>query len=129
VIYLDSSVVLAHLLSEARRASADFWEQDLASSKLLEYEVWNRLHARGASATTLTEAERLIASLPLVDLTAGALARALRPFPVPLRTLDGLHLATADHLRASGEQNLMVATHDLRLHAAAEAMGFATVAL
>ena len=43
MIYLDSSVVLAHLLMEERRPSADFWEQVCVSSRLLEYEVWNRI--------------------------------------------------------------------------------------
>ena len=33
-----------------------------------------------------------------------ALARALEPWPVPLRTLDALHLATIVFLRGRGEE-------------------------
>src|SRR6516225_7942858 len=39
VIYLDSSVALAHLLVEDRFPAEDLWRQQLVSSRLLEYEV------------------------------------------------------------------------------------------
>jgi hypothetical protein len=46
VIHLDSSVALAHVLAEDRFPAEDLWRQQLVSSRLLEYEVWNRIHAR-----------------------------------------------------------------------------------
>jgi hypothetical protein len=46
VIYLDGSVALAHLLAGDRFPAEDLWRQQLVSSRLLEYEVWNRIHAR-----------------------------------------------------------------------------------
>ena len=52
------------------------------------------------------------------------LARALRPFLPPLRTLDGLHLATMHFLRAEGA-SVTLASFDKRLLAAAAAEGFA----
>jgi hypothetical protein len=48
VIYLDSSVALAHLLAEDRFPAEDLWQQQLVPSQLLEYEAWNLIHARGA---------------------------------------------------------------------------------
>jgi hypothetical protein len=45
VIYLDSSVALTHLLAEDRFPAVDLWRQQLVSSRLLEYEVWNRIYA------------------------------------------------------------------------------------
>ena len=45
LIYIDSSVLLASVLREPRAPPPELWEQDLASSRLLEYEVWNRLNA------------------------------------------------------------------------------------
>ncbi len=36
MIYLDSSVALAHLLAEDRFPSEDLWQQQLVSSRLLE---------------------------------------------------------------------------------------------
>lgn len=47
MIYLDSSVVLAELLTENRRPSPSIGDEDLVTSRLLEYEVWVRLHDRG----------------------------------------------------------------------------------
>ena len=64
----------------------------------------------------------------MVELTPDALIRALAPFPIPVRTLDGLHLATMDFLRLNG-QTVELASYDLRLNAAAQALGFDLVAL
>ena len=50
------------------------------------------------------------------------LARALKPFPTRVRTLDALHLASIEHLRAAG-QKVTLATYDARLAAAARALG------
>ena len=47
MIYLDSSVALAHLLVEDRAPPETIWQAPLISSRLLEYEVWNRVHACG----------------------------------------------------------------------------------
>ena len=46
MIYLDTSVALAHLLAEDRVPPDEIWKEDLVSSRLLEYELWNRIHAR-----------------------------------------------------------------------------------
>ena len=51
------------------------------------------------------------------------LARALEPFPAPVRTLDALHLASADFLRRRG-QPIELATYGERLLAAARALDF-----
>jgi len=52
------------------------------------------------------------------------LRRAVDAFPVPVRTLDALHLASADFLRSQG-QAVEFATYDDRLLNAARHMGFA----
>jgi len=46
MIYLDSSVALAHLLAEDRFPPDELWEEQLVSSRLLEREVWNRINAQ-----------------------------------------------------------------------------------
>jgi hypothetical protein len=43
VIYLDSSVALAHLLAEDRLPPESIWSDRLVASRLLEYEVWVEL--------------------------------------------------------------------------------------
>lgn len=37
MIYLDTSVALAHLLAEDRQPPASLWDETLVSSRLLEY--------------------------------------------------------------------------------------------
>ena len=46
LIYLDSSVALAQLFAEDRKPSEDLWGEPLTASRLLQYEVWTRVHAR-----------------------------------------------------------------------------------
>jgi hypothetical protein len=126
--YLDSSVVLAHLLTEKRRLPDVIWREPVTSSRLLEYEVWNRLHARGLGTSLASAAQDFIATVSLVDLTPNVLARALRPFPIDVRTLDGLHLATVEYLRGEGE-TIELATFDARMIAAARALEITVSAL
>lgn len=123
MIYVDSSVVIAQLLAEDRRPPPGLWSRPLTSSRLLEYEVWTRVHARGMG-TRLGEAVRLLlARLAMLGLERSVLARALEPFPEPVRTLDALHLASADFLRGQG-QEVAIATYDARMGEAARALGF-----
>jgi predicted nucleic acid-binding protein len=124
MIYLDSSVVLAHFLVEARRLPDRVWDQAPTSSRLLEYEVWTRLHAKGLGASLRTAVRNFFASVTLVDLTDDVLARAREPYPVQIRTLDALHLATIEYLRQNGEL-VELATYDARMVAVARALGVA----
>lgn len=128
MIYLDSSVVLARLLFETRAPSAPFWEQRLVSSRLLEYEVWTRVSAYNLSDANKAAAASLLAGIELFELERTILARALEQWPVALRTLDALHLATADYVRRHGE-TVELASYDARLIAAARALGIAITSL
>src|SRR5664279_45991 len=94
VIYLDSSIVLADLFSERRSEPDSFWRSEFVSSRLLEYEVWNRIHARNVVKAKAERAKSLLARVDLIELTPAALERATKPFSVFLRTLDALHVAT-----------------------------------
>jgi len=93
VIYLDTSVALAHLLAEDRRPPPELWQEELVTSRLLEYEVWNRLHARDLARSHGDVARLMLARLAWLELHPKVLERALQPFPTPVRTLDALHLA------------------------------------
>jgi hypothetical protein len=128
VIYLDSSVALAHLFAEDRAPSDSLWAEQLISSRLLEYEVWNRIHARKLARSHGPEARSLISEVALIEMSPPILERALEPFPVRVRTLDGLHLATIEFLRAQ-RQSVELASYDDRLIAAARAMGIGVSAL
>lgn len=123
MIYIDSSLVLAQLLAEDRLPPEGFWRRDvLVSSRLLEYEVWNRLNSRGLRDSHGEDARSLLDGIVFVELVAPALQRALEPFPIAVRALDALHLASIDFLQRLGQEPGL-ATYDRRLAHAASAMG------
>ncbi len=110
MIYLDTSVALAHLLAEDRRPPASLWSETLVASRLLVYEIWTRLHARGLAHSHGEAARELVGRVALLELSPTVLARALDAFPVSARTLDALHLAS-------------LASYDGRMLAVARALG------
>jgi hypothetical protein len=122
VIYSNTSIALvAHLLAEDRAPPERLWQEELISSRLLEYEIWTRIHARKLGRTHADEARSLLGRVALVELSPPVLARALEPFPKPVRTLDALHLASIEFLRTHG-QRIFVAAYDGRLLDAARAL-------
>jgi hypothetical protein len=128
VIYIDSSVAIAHLAIEPRSPPPSLWAEPLVSSKLLEYEVWNRVHAYGLDRSHGSAAGALLSRIDLIELSEPVLARALRPFPVMVRTLDGLHLATLEYV-GQRETPIQLASYDHRLLAAARALGISIAEL
>jgi PIN domain len=100
------------------------WDAELTSSRLLEYEVWNRLNAYGLVVSHGNRAQARLNRINLTEISEPALARALEPFLTPIRTLDALHLATIEFLRRRGEL-VELASYDNRMIAAARALGFA----
>jgi predicted nucleic acid-binding protein len=123
VIYLDTSVALAHLLAEDRAPPDRLWQENLISSRLLEYEVWTRIHARKLTHSHSDEARSLLSRVALIELSPSVLARALEPFPKPVRTLNALHLASMEFLRKQG-QVVTLASYDDGLTNGARALRF-----
>ncbi|MGH6735860.1 MAG: PIN domain-containing protein [Methyloceanibacter sp.] len=128
MIFLDSSVVIAHLLAEDRTPPDALWQEELTASRLLQYEVWNKLNARHLARSHGEEARTLIDTIALIELSPAVLERALEPFPTPVRTLDSLHLASIEFLRQQG-QAIELASYDKRLTAAARALSIAIMDL
>ena len=128
MIYVDGSVLLADLFAEPRFPPDTFWDEDPASSRLLTYEVWNRINAYGLMISHRSRARGLLARVNLTEMSNAALARALEPFPVAVRTLDALHLATMEFLRNQGA-SVTLASYDNRLLTAAQAIGISTALL
>lgn len=116
MIYLDTSVVLAHLLAEDRPPPASLWNEPLVSSRLLEYEIWIPLLGRGLGETHGEVARWLIGQVAMLELTRSVLSRALDFFSRPgsLRTQDALHLASCAYL-VENDQPVMLATYDRRM--------------
>ena len=60
--------------------------------------------------------------MTLIELSPLVLQRALEPFPLPVRTLDALHLTSLEYLRAT-RQKVRLATFNTKLAALARKMG------
>ena len=122
MIYVDTSVVLAHLLGEERVPPTSLWAETLVTCRLTHYETWVRIHARKLTRSHGDAARAVLARFGVVELHPHAMQRALEPFPVAVRTLDALHLAAIEYLRAQ-RQAIELATYDTRLADAARRLG------
>ena len=101
--YLDSSVLLRHILlgEEPIRHALEF--PRVVSSELIEIECRRVLHRCRLAGELTDEAltvarERLdevLAGIDLLEVSRQIKHRAMAPFPVNVRTLDALHVATA----------------------------------
>ena len=128
MIYVDTSVALAQLLAQDRCPPETVWQAAVVSSRLTEYEVWTRVHARGLGASHGEAVRLLLGRLAWLELTPVVLARALEPWPIPVRTLDALHLASLLFLSNHG-QDVMLASYDDRMIAAARRLSIPVVPL
>lgn len=128
MIYLDTSVALAQLLAEDRYPPPSLWDDNLVSSRLLEYEIWNRIHSRGLTRSHAEPVRLLLSRLAFLEMLPPVLARALEPFPTRVRTLDALHLASIEFLRHHGQQ-VSLASYDQRLLTAARKLAIPIVPL
>ena len=126
--YVDTSVVLAQLFAEDRVPPTTLWKQPLIASRLIEYEVWTRVHARKLAESHGEHVRQILGRLALLELTPVVLVRALEPFPTVVRTLDALHLASLEFLRMHG-QSVDLASYDDRLLKAARGLKLPIFAL
>ena len=122
MIYLDSSVALAHLLAEDRYPPDTLWHQPLVSSRLLECEVWNRINARRLQDSHGEAVRGLIGRIAIIEMVPPVLRRALEPFPVSVRALDAIHLAAMEFISAQGA-SVQLASYDERLVGTARLLG------
>jgi predicted nucleic acid-binding protein len=111
------------LLAEDRHPPQTLWDDILVSSRLLEYELWTTLHARGLSESHGDAVRSLLGRIAMLELAPTVLSRALDAFPSPgrLRTLDALHLASCAYLANQG-QAVSLASYDRRMNAVARKM-------
>jgi hypothetical protein len=114
MIYVETSVLLAQLLAEDRSPPTPLWDNQLVTSRLTEYEVWTRIHARHLGPSHGEAVRLLLSRLSWLELTPTVLVRALEPWPLALRTLDALHLASVEFLRNRG-QSVSMASYGERM--------------
>ena len=130
--YVDTSALLRLILREPGALDMLRSCEVLVASELLAVEARrtiDRLRLQG-SLTTEEAAARSrtvgdwLEAIDLVLVRPPILSRASEPLPVPLGTLDAIHLATALVWRDRNGEPLTVATHDAAFGLAARAYGF-----
>ena len=114
MVYLDTSVALAHLGAENVRPPDALWSESLISFRLITYETFSRLHAQGRGETHDEVARELLGRVSMLELVEPIVGRAAEPFPVSVRTLDAIHLASMLFLKTQGIEPRL-ATADRRL--------------
>ena len=122
-LYVDTSALIRVVLSETA-ALEELREADrIVSSELLAVEARrtiDRLH-RQSVLTPPEMTKRLedlgdwLEAIDLVLLRSAILSRAGDPLPIPVGTLDAIHLATALVWRERTQEPLTMATHDTAL--------------
>jgi predicted nucleic acid-binding protein len=134
IVYVDTSVVLRHLLGQPGALDWTGWEYAY-SSEILGFEarrVIDRLRLelalddRGV-ADAHQELARIELHIGQVPLTRPVLRRASLPMPTVVKSLDAIHLTSALMLREIKGVPLAFATHDGQQSTAARAFGFAVL--
>jgi len=135
IAYVDSSVVLRFVLDQPDRLEEARHFSRRLTSLLTQIECLRGVDAMrhrdclsdeeflAKRAEVFTQLRRMQRVVP----TLSVFQRAGDPFPVSLRTLDAIHLATALRLREGHAPDLVFATHDRRLGAAARVFDFEVV--
>lgn len=125
VTYLDSSAIvkLAVREPESDALRSHLRRRQLVSSALARTEVMRAMIDKGESA--IKAGRRALARLDLMRVNDRVLDLAGSLLPYELRTLDAIHLATAQRL---GDDLAHVCTYDDRMRDAAEHLGLAVVA-
>jgi predicted nucleic acid-binding protein len=130
--YVDTSALLRFVLREPG-ALDDLRSYDaLVSSELIAVEssrTIDRLRLQGAltleeAAARLRTVTEWLEAIDLVLVRPQVLSRASDPLPIPLGTLDAIHLATALIWRERMGALPAMATHDTSLGLAARTFGF-----
>jgi hypothetical protein len=135
VAYIDSSVILRHILLGETAIKHAFACDRAVSSELTEIECRRVLHRYRMDGDVddegfLQSVERLAAVLggiSVVGLSGPVKNRAMASFPVSMRTLDALHIASVEtYARWFPQDSVAVFTHDRAMNRCATVLGYAT---
>ena len=131
--YIESSALLAALLEQDAEALEELRAIGQRVTSALTCAEASRALIRARVAGRITQADERVALRALqtferrcaiVAVTDAVLTRAGRPFPVePVRTLDAIHLATAE-LLGEAPQLVTLVTRDERVGRNARALGY-----
>lgn len=137
IAYVDSSVLLRFILDQPEPLTGLFEADRRTTSVLAEVECLRAIEsARSRGQLTVDEAadRRRIAFAQLRRMRRLAVSRAVirragEPYPLPIKSLDAIHLASALLLRDREAPYLVFATHDQQLGRLAAVMDFPVIGL
>ena len=133
VAYLDSSVLLRHILLGDSGIEHVFSVGRVISSELLEIECHRVLHRyrlqNNLDDNGYIEAsdrlEKVLKAVSIILLSPKVKKRAAEAFPVIIKTLDALHLSSALAFHeARQEEALLIFSYDTGMNRCAKALGF-----
>lgn len=136
IAYVDSSVLLRFILGQPE-ALTDLLEYDRITSSISEVECLRAIEsARARELLGVEEAadRRRVAYLQLrrmrrLPVSVPVLRRAGEPYPLPVKSLDAIHLASALVVRDREARDLVFATHDRQLGRLAAVLDFSVIGL
>jgi predicted nucleic acid-binding protein len=132
VIYLDTSAAMKLVRPEAHSIDLSSWLRErldigVISSVLIEVELMRATRRRAPDR--LGRAVDVLLGIGVVTVSPAVIARAAAYADPELRSVDSIHLATAEHLVAVGREPLHAfVAYDERLLAAARSRGLAVAA-
>lgn len=135
VAYLDSSVLLRHILLGEVAIQQALTCGRMVSSELIETEcgrVIQRCRMQGGLddeglITAMDRLTQVLRGMFLVKLSDPVKKRSMEAFPVSVKTLNALHLSSALLLaEREPETAVLVFSHDLGMNRCARALGFQT---
>jgi predicted nucleic acid-binding protein len=139
IAYLDSSVLLRIVLNQHPQLNEWSALDTGVSSALIAVEcsrslerLWRTGRLPDEDVTPKREeAAAIVRRLEVLPITQTVLDLASMPLPIPLRTLDAIHLATALSYRRSqrDDRPILFATHDQQLAKAAAALHFEVIGI
>jgi uncharacterized protein len=124
--YLDSSAIVKLAVAEPESSALRRYlrrRRPYVSSAVARAEVGRALLPFGPAATGRGDA--VLARIDLVRVSDTVLRAAGGLLPDEMRTLDAIHLATAQQL---GEDLAQIVTYDARMKTAADALGLKVAA-
>ena len=133
VAYLDSSVLMRHILLGDSGIRQVLECDSLISSELLEIECKRVLHRYRLQGDlddlgfleAVNRLEAVLSGVSLLLLSADVKKRSAEAFPVHMRTLDAMHLSSALIFQtARPNEALLFFSYDNQLNRCARAVGF-----
>lgn len=133
VAYLDSSVVLRHVLNGEKAIQHALACENIIASEILEIECRRVIHRYRLQNEldditfiyAMERLDRVLAGMSLVKLSEPIKKRAMGAFPVIIKTLDALHIATAlIYSERVPYEALLLFSHDDNMNRCARALGF-----